>query len=205
MWKSRSVAIFSVLLMVLSILSGLGASTASASKSAKVVVATGSITCRKVAGTITLSPPDRKGGTQPETMVWKITASGCTTIKSNVKHVTSGTVKAVVHEATNACGGLVYSRSLHATIVWSPKSVHSTSGTFSGFTFVRNKLGEEGFTMPNTGGTASVKGSFAGKDHGARTVITLYSNLTLAKFATACESKAGLAGYKIIGGAESSS
>jgi hypothetical protein len=54
--------------------------------------------------------------------------------------------------------------------------------------------------MPNTGGSASAKGSFAGKDHGKRSAITLYTNLTIAKFKTACESKTGLASYEIVSG-----
>jgi hypothetical protein len=106
----------------------------------------------------------------------------------------------VVHRPNNACSGLVSSKSLSPSFAWIPKSVHSTAASFSGFSFLKNSAGEEGFTLPNTGGTASARGSFAGKDHGKRSVVTLYTNLTIAKFKTACESKAGLASYKIVSG-----
>ena len=66
--------------------------------------------------------------------------------------------------------------------------------------FLQNKAGEEGFTLPNTRGTASVTGSFAGKNHGSLSRVTVYTNLTIARFRTVCESKAGLTGYKIISG-----
>ena len=169
----------------------------------KVIVATGRVMCRKVTGSITLSPPLQKGGMKPEKMVWKIHVSDCTTTKSNVKHVKGVNMISIVHRPNNACGGVVYSKSMRPSFAWIPKSVHSTSASFSGFSFLQNKAGEEGFTMPNSGGSASVTGSFAGKDHGKRSVVTLYTNLTIAKFRTACESKAGLPGYKIISGTAS--
>ena len=201
--KSLMVMLLAMLMVVPSTISSIGGANASAATNhskSKVTVATGSIVCQKVTGTITLSPPDRKGGTKPETMVWTIHASACTTSTSNASHVKSGGLTAVVHEATNACGALVGSQAVHATFTWSPKSVHSTAGTFSGFTFLQNKAGEEGFTLPNTRGTASVTGSFAGKNHGSLSRVTVYTNLTIARFRTVCESKAGLTGYKFISG-----
>jgi len=127
-------------------------------------------------------------------------ASACTTSKSNVKHVKGGGLTDVVRSPTNACGGggVFKAHSAHPRV--DPKSVHSTSASFSGFSFLQNKAGQEGFTIPNTGGNASVTGSFAGKDHGKRSVVTVYTNLTIAKFRTACKSKVGLTGYKIISG-----
>lgn len=201
--KSLMVMVLAMLVVVPSTISSIGGANASAAtkhSKPKVTVATGSIVCHKVTGTITLSPPDRRGGTKPEKMVWTVHASACTTSKSNTSHVKSGGVTAVVHEATNACGGLVGSQALHATFTWSPTSIHSTAGTFSGFTFLQNKAGEEGFTLPNTRGTASVTGSFAGKNHGSLSRVTVYTNLTIARFRAACESKTGLTDYKIISG-----
>jgi hypothetical protein len=187
-------------LLVLSSLGGANASAAAKFSKSKVTVATGSITCRKLTGTVTLSPPDRKGGTKPEKTVFTIRTSECITTTSNVSHVKGGSLTVAVHALTNACGGLVGSEALHVPITWSPKSIHPTAGSFSGFSFVKNKADYEGFTMPSTGGTASVKGSFAGKNHGARSTITAYTNLTVAKFAAACESKAGLSKYSITSG-----
>jgi hypothetical protein len=203
MWKSRSVVLFVALLAVLSVVSSLGGASASAaakSSKSKVIVATGGVVCRKMAGTITLTPPERKGGTKPETIVFKVSISKCTTAKSNVSHVMGGSLKVTVHAPTNACGGLIGAKALHVPITWSPKSIHPTAGSFSGFGFVKNNAGYEGFTMPSTGGGASVKGSFAGKNHGARSTITAYTNMTVAKFATACKSKAGLSKYAITSG-----
>ncbi len=133
-------------------------------------------------------------------MTWKIDAGSCVTTKSNVKHVSGAKFTSIVHQTTNACGGLVYSKSLHPSFAWTPKSVHPTVATFSGFRFLENKAGEEGFTMPNTGGTARVVGSFAGKNRGASSDVTLYTSLTIAKFRAACDSSAGLSGYTIISG-----
>ena len=197
--KSRLAGILVVLFMVL-FFSSLGGARASAAPKSKVTVATGSVTCRRVTGSISLSPPLQRGGTKPEKMVWKIHVSGCTTAKSNVKHVNGVNMVSVVHRPNNACGGVVYSTSMSPSFAWIPKSVHSTSASFSGFSFLKNGADDEGFTLPNTGGTASVKGSFAGKDHGRRSVVTVYTNLTIAKFTAACESKAGLAGYEIVSG-----
>jgi len=203
MWKSRSVTILVVLSITSSALSGLGgvnAYGASKTSNAKATVATGSVTCSKITGSINLSPPDQRGGTKPENMVWSINVSNCVTTGSNVVHVKGVRWTAAVHETTNACGALVYSKALHPSLKWNPKSVHPTVAAFSGFTFVRNKAGQEGFIMPNPGGSASIKGSFAGKDRGARSVVTLYTNLTARQFLAACDSKAGLAGYRIVSG-----
>jgi hypothetical protein len=198
--KSRSVTVLVALLMVFSVLSSPGGANASAAAKSKVTVATGSVTCRKVTGSISLSPPLRKGGTKPEKMTFDFHASDCTTSKSNVKHVKGGGLVDVVQSPTNACGGVVFSKRLQVSFAWTPKSVHSTSASFSGFSFLQNEAGQEGFTIPNTGGSASAAGSFAGKDHGKRSVVTLYTNLTIAKFRTACKSKVGLTGYKVISG-----
>ena len=201
--KFRSIEIVAVLFAASSVLLGLSASTASASAKSKVTVATGSVTCRRVTGSITLSPPLRAGGVEPERMEWRIHVSSCATTKSSVKRVSGVNIVSIVNRPNNACGGLVYSKAISSTFAWIPKSVHSTSASFSGFSFVKNPAGKEGFTMPNTGGTASVTGSFAGKDHGKRSVVTLYTNLSIADFTKACESKAGLASYHIVSGTAS--
>lgn len=200
MARSRFIPVSLALVTMLSLLSGFADSTALAASKPKVVVATGSVTCHEVTGTITLSPALRRGGTTPETMVWKLRASGCRTSKSNVKAVTGGTLAIVAHQSTNACGNLVFSRRLQPTFSWAPRSVHATTATFSGWRFVRNSAGYEGFAMPNVGGTARVTGSFAGTDHGRRSVVTLFTNLTIATFTSACESPAGLARYTVTGG-----
>ena len=64
MSKSKLVATLVVPLMVLSVFLSLGGANASAAKSSKpkVIVATGRVMCRKVTGSIALSPPLQKGG-----------------------------------------------------------------------------------------------------------------------------------------------
>jgi hypothetical protein len=72
--------------------------------------------------------------------------------------------------------------------------------TFSGVNYIHNNAGDVGFTIPNTGGTASLKGSFAGKNHGAQSTITAFTNMTLGRFIAACDSTAGLSRYSIVSG-----
>ncbi len=200
MSRCRLVTVLMVLFVTSSVFSSLSGANAFAVAKSKVTVATGGVTCRRLTGSITLSPPLQKGGVKPETMLWKIHVSDCTTTKSNVKHLVGVNMVSTVDRPNNACGGVVYSKSVSPSFAWIPKSVHSTSASFSGFSFLKNKAGREGFTLPNAGGTASVSGSFAGSDHGKRSVITLYTNLTIAAFTAACESKTGLAGYRIVSG-----
>ena len=200
MRKFGFVEVLVALLMASSVFLNLYSANSSAAAKSKVTVATGSVTCRKVIGTIGLSPPLHAGGIKPEKMVWRIHVSDCTTTNSNVKHVEGVNMMSIVERPNNACGGVVYSKSVSPSFAWIPKWVHSTSASFSGFSFLKNKAGNEGFTMPNVGGTASVTGSFAGKDRGKRSVITLYTNLSIATFTTARQSKAGLASYRIVSG-----
>jgi hypothetical protein len=54
--------------------------------------------------------------------------------------------------------------------------------------------------MPNAGGPASVVGSFSIKSHGARSMVTRYTSLTIAVFSSARVSKTGQPGYRIISG-----
>ena len=74
-------AVCIVVLSTFSMLAGANASAATKSSKSKVTVATGSIVCKKMIGTVTLSPPDQRGGTSPETQVFSIHAKGCHTAK----------------------------------------------------------------------------------------------------------------------------
>ena len=56
----------------------------------KLTVATGSITCRKLTGTITFTPPMHLRLSQMETSVISLHASACTPNNSNVAHVSGG-------------------------------------------------------------------------------------------------------------------
>jgi hypothetical protein len=177
-----------------------GSPAVGATKHPKVVVATGGVTCTKITGSITYHPAVRHVGTSAETQVFSFKASHCTTTHSNVKHVTGGSVTAVLHRPTNSCVDLLSSEPSAGTGQWTPKTIHSTSATFSGYTPVTNSHGDAGFTIPNTGGTARVKGSFAGANHGATSRATIYINMTTSQFVAACKSAAGLSRQSIISG-----
>lgn len=107
----------------------------------KVIVATGSVTCTKVTGSVTFSPAVRHIGTTPETQVLTFRASGCSTKRSNVKHVTSGYLTATVHRPLSSCIDLLSTELPKGTGTWKPSSIHSTTASFSGLAFVHNNAG----------------------------------------------------------------
>ena len=173
---------------------------ADAAPKAKVVVATGSIRCARVTGSITYNPPVRHVGTQPETQVFRFRASACSTTNSNVKRVTGGNLTVTVHRTTNSCVDLLATHLSTSTGTWTPTSIHTTSATFSGYVFVHNAAGDIGFTVPNPGAVARVSGSFAGKDHGRSSTATTFVSMTAAQLASACLSPAGLSKQSIVSG-----
>jgi hypothetical protein len=171
---------------------------------AKVVVATGSISCSKVSGLITFHPAEHHVGTVSERISVAFRASQCTTTGSNVKKVKSGSLSEVITRPTNACLSAmeVLSHPVHATGTWTAEKVklHSTTGTFSGFAFVFAADGDVGVQIPNIGGSARVTGSFAGAHHGARSTAVGYINLTAKEVRAACRSPQGLSSLKITSG-----
>lgn len=172
---------------------------ASASKS-KVTVATGAVSCSTVTGSITYNPPVHHVGTTAETQIFTFVASHCTTSQSNVKHVVSGTVTVAIHRPSNSCISLLSTHLSSSTGTWRPSSIHSTTASFSGYDFVYSAVGDVGFTAPNPGGTARVTGSFAGKDHGARSSVTAYTNMTPSHFEAGCLSPSGISRQTIVSG-----
>ena len=202
MSRFRRTTCFAVLVTVMSVISITPVAHASPSQLTKhkVIVATGSVTCKKVTGSVTFQPAVRHVGTTPETQIVTFRASACSTKGSNVKHVTSGYLTVTVHRPSNSCIGLLSTELPKSTGTWRPSSIHSTTASFSGLAFVYNKVGDEGFTVPNVGGTAKVTGSFAGTDHGKRSTATLYTNMTPAQFRSACLSSTGLSRQAIVSG-----
>jgi hypothetical protein len=65
---------------------------------------------------------------------------------------------------------------------------------------VYNKAGDVGFTVPNTGGSATVTGSFAGTDHGKHSTATVFTNMTPIQFRDDCLSPTGLSRQAIVSG-----
>jgi len=197
-WRMKSMVVLLVAVVVFSMtLVAMDSSSASAKSK---VVATGSVVCTKVTGSTTFHPPVHHIGTGPETQVFVFHASGCTTSKSNVKHVTSGSLTVSIHRASNSCVDMLLSQPSKGSGTWKPNTIHSTTASFSGFSFVNSKAGKAGFTVPNVGGKAVVTGSFAGTDHGARSTATVYTNLSALQFHAACMKPAGLAREPIVSG-----
>jgi len=161
------------------------------------VVATGSITCT-LTGTVSHDPPARRGGDSPETDTFSIRLSGCTTSGSNASQVTGGTVTGVIHRPSNGCLKLAGSKPVTMTVTWSPSSLRSSAVSFSGDSVGPNGSGYLGYVLPDPGGTASVTGSFAGSDNGARSTVSASSALTTAQVLLACDSS-GLATQTLTG------
>ena len=198
-WRAKSFVVLLIAVVAFAMsLTAVGSPPASAKT--KVVVATGGVVCTRVTGSTSFYPPVRHIGTKPETPVFVFHASGCRTTKSNVKHVTSGNLTVSIHRASNSCVDLLLSQPSKGSGTWKPGSIHGTTASFSGFSFVHNKAGDAGFTVPNAGGTATVTGSFAGTDHGARSTATVYMNMTALQFRAACMAPAGVSRETIISG-----
>ena len=163
-------------------------------------VATGSVTCTNVTGTITFSPPLSNTGTKPETTHIALTATGCTTAGSSGIQVTSGTATATIQSPTNGCVSLLTSKPVAVAVAWSPSSIHATVASFSGYAIVSDAAQHIGFGLPNAKGSASVTGSFAGSDSGAKSTASTYSDLTSTKLFVACGAAAGVATLAIATG-----
>jgi hypothetical protein len=53
---------------------------------------------------------------------------------------------------------------------------------------VTNSAGDVGFVFPNSGGTTSVTGSFAGSDNGAGSSASAYTDMTAQGVLSTCQS-----------------
>ncbi len=166
-------------------------STSTSSTTSAPTVATGSITCSGT-GTVTFDPPLQKGGTSPETATITIAASTCTTSGSNVSKVTGATTTLTLHGPSNACSALGTSNPASGpptwTARWTPSSIANSMVTFSGHAIETNSAGDVGFVFPNSGGSASVTGSFAGSDKGAGSSASTYTDMTEHGVLSTCRS-----------------
>ena len=167
---------------------------------ATVTVATGGVTCNSITGALTFSPSlTTKGGTAESTSI-TVNAAGCVTSGSNVSRITRGVGTATLTSTSNSCASLLNSRPLTIDIAWTPATVHQSVLTFSGYGGASGPSGGEGFTLPKSGATAMVTGSFAGADHGAGSTATAFSGQTTTQLLTACESSAGLTSIAVTSG-----
>ncbi len=163
-------------------------------------VATGSVTCTNVTGTITFTPPLSNTPTGPETTRLSLTATGCTTAGSSGTQVTSGTATATIQSSTNGCVSLLSSKPVVVAVAWSPSSIHASVASFGGYAIVTDAAQHTGFGLPNAKGSVSVAGSFAGADNGAKSTAATYSNLTSVQLLTDCGTAAGLPDLAIADG-----
>lgn len=174
----------------------------SSSTSTTVVVATkqatGKVACNSLSGTLAFVPPLTNSGTKSETTTVTVSSSGCTTSGSNVSTISSGHGVATIHEANNSCAGITMSKPVKVSVVWKPVTVRPTTVSFSGYSVVSNASGDEGFALPENGGSATVSGSFSGS--GSTASATAYSSSTAAQIATACGSTTGLTKLTVSSG-----
>jgi hypothetical protein len=175
---------------------GIGASAAYAGS----IVANGTITCTGIAGTITFKPPLKLTGPATDTTTIKVTLSKCkTTGNTNLKPgtITGSTTHVTKTTKGKGCSGLGTSMAETLPGTWkdsNKQSIAATTTAFSGYMAGSNSKGDEGFVLPNTGGTGTSTGSFATTSAAA----AVYSNQTAKQIATAC--KKGLAKLTLTSG-----
>lgn len=209
-WSSTAV------LLVLCTLPTLSPAPAGAAPSG-VTVATGSITCRSLTGSVTFTPPVRQRVRQMDTSVFSLHASDCTTKGSNVARVSGGSLSITNRDVVVGCSGLLNSKLITATERWQPSSV-APSNLFSEEWTQRGNGGAKGLlysngpleqvmVFPAPGNAFWATGSFAGRVsysvaenlHGS---IIAYTNRTFTQLRDECNSVAGLSGFDIVSGVE---
>jgi hypothetical protein len=173
----------SALVLPISAVMLVGATSASAAKSS---IPTGTITCAKVKGTITFTPPEKTGGTAIETStIVKVTVSKCKKVTATIIPK-SGTVNVNIASGTgtNNCASLVGVQNTSQTlkVTWSPSADGSSQSTYSNYTSVVSG-GKEGFELPATGGTGSTTGSYA---EGSGSKAEAISNKTAGQINAEC-------------------
>lgn len=154
--------------------------------------APGTITCTQITGKITFTPPlTLAGNANSEVTKTTTTSTHCTvsTGTAPTKGVTHSTItKTSTNNTANSCTGLATSVPVTEHVVWTHTPlIANTTVKFSGLMQATEPVsGDAGFTLPNTGGTASVTGSYPGTDHGKTSTATVYTNKTASQIATAC-------------------
>jgi hypothetical protein len=84
---------------------------------------------------------------------------------------------------------------------YTPSSVHASVVAFSGYAIVSAPTtADVGFSLPGSGGTATVTGSFAGTDKGAKSTATIYSTMTPTQALAACAAAGGLVSLSLAAG-----
>jgi hypothetical protein len=158
-----------------------------------------------VIGKVTFTPPlTLAGNANSEVTKTRTTSTGCTVSKGTppTKGVSTSTItKTTTNNTANSCTGLATSVPVTEHVVWTHTPLIANSTVkFSGLMPATSASGDEGFTLPNTGGTASVTGSYPGADMGKTSTATVFTNMTATQIATACQSATGVASLTIASG-----
>jgi hypothetical protein len=164
------------------------------------VVATGSVTCTGLTGSVSFTPPLTSSATTAGQTAVNATATGCTTKGSNVSTIQSAALNGTISTATSACTGLLTSKPLTLYVTWDPPSVARSMLRFSGYTVGSSSGGGGGLVLPGSGNSAHVTGSFAGSDHGAESTANAYSSQGATQLLAACASPGGLANILVTSG-----
>ncbi len=154
-------------------------------------VATGTVSCAKVTGALTFSPPITGKGGLAETTTVVLKAGRCTTQGSNFSSVTGGTASATISTPSNSCTNLLTSKPLTVSIRWTPSTIRPSVLTLSGYGGVPNTSAAE-FTFPGPQATAKVGGSFAGSDHGSHSTAKILSQQNPVELINDCRSSSGI-------------
>ena len=183
----------------------------------KLTVATGSITCRKLTGTITFTPPMHSGVNAMETRAISLQVSACTTKNSNVAHVSGGNLTVTARSAVEGCSA-EETEVLTGVERWQPSSIAPSTVTVEGFAR-RANAGAKGLVYSNTPGlqqlivvpaagkSVSVRGSFAGKtsyisQENLRGSILAYTDRITGQLHAECKALAGLSLLSFVSGVE---
>jgi hypothetical protein len=194
----KLILILTALALPISVLSVFAVGAASA-KGGGAIDQPGTVSCTKITGTITFSPPLTLTGTSPENTTIDMKVGGCTDTGGGVAPK-KGTVSKDISTAssTNGCTSLSNSQPETLTVTWAPASkISPTTAAFSGYAVSTNAKGDEGFSLPNSGGTGAATGSYA---EASGVTATAYSSESSSALATACESSGGLKSLKIASG-----
>jgi len=85
-------------------------------------------------------------------------------------------------------------------VTWAPSSIHASVATFSGYSIVPDAAGHVGFSLPASGGTVTVAGSFGGSDNGATSKASTFSDQTTTQLLATCGTTAGVSSLNITSG-----
>jgi hypothetical protein len=166
---------------VMSTVVGTGAAVAAAK------VQPGTLNCTHIAGTVTFNPP-LSNTAQTVTTTIKVKETNCTPSGGGLKPK-SGAANAVQTTANDSCAGLGSGSTTPETlkVKWAPAlKIKPTTITFSGFDAATNGAGDAGFSLPNSGGSASGTGSYLDSDGGASSTAQAFTNKTAAQIAAQC-------------------